>query len=88
MKIITLFVQALLLSTLCAKAYAESPPLELETTVIKGNKEVPQILYMVPWQETKNRSKKAKQKLVLHSLFGDLFDPVLPDTTRLSKPEN
>ena len=52
---------------------------KLDTTVIKGNKEAPQILYMVPWQETKTLTKKEEQKLVLHSLFGDLFDPMLPE---------
>jgi hypothetical protein len=51
--------------------------IELEITTIKGNKELPKILYLVPWKEIK-QAKKAEQKLVLHSLFGDLFDPVLP----------
>lgn len=51
--------------------------IELKTTIIKGNKELPKILYIVPWQEIKS-SKKAERKLVLHSLFGDLFDPILP----------
>ena len=51
--------------------------IELETTIIKGNKELPKILYVVPWKDIKN-SKKSERKLVLHSLFGDLFDPVLP----------
>jgi len=51
---------------------------ELETTFIKGNKELPQILYIVPWKEIKE--KKGKEKiLVLHSLFGDAFDPVTPE---------
>jgi hypothetical protein len=53
--------------------------LELETTIIKGNKELPQILYVVPWQDIK-RSRKKEQQIVLYSLFGDLFDPVNPDT--------
>ena len=57
-------------------AYAEDK-IELRTTIIKGNKELPKILYVVPWKDIK-RSKKAERKLVLHSLFGDLFDPVLP----------
>lgn len=52
--------------------------LKLETTIIKGNKEVPQILFIVPWRDTKNSNKKEEQKLILHSLFGDLFDPLLP----------
>lgn len=51
--------------------------IELRTTTITGNKELPKILYVVPWKDIK-RSKKAERKLVLHSLFGDLFDPVLP----------
>ncbi|VAW58075.1 hypothetical protein MNBD_GAMMA11-1347 [hydrothermal vent metagenome] len=52
--------------------------IELRTTTIKGNKELPKILYVVPWKDLK-KSRKAERKLVLHSLFGDLFDPVLPD---------
>lgn len=51
--------------------------IELETTTIKGNKELPKILYIVPWQEVRPQKQK-QQELVLHSLFGDLFDPVLP----------
>lgn len=52
--------------------------LELDTTFIKGNKELPQILYVVPWKDIK-RSKKQEQRIQLHSLFGDLFDPVNPE---------
>ena len=52
--------------------------LELETTFIKGNKELPQILYIVPWTDIK-RSRKKEQQIVLYSLFGDLFDPINPD---------
>lgn len=51
--------------------------IELETTIIKANKELPKVLYIVPWKEVKSQ-KKNQQELVLHSLFGDLFDPVLP----------
>lgn len=51
--------------------------IELRTTTIKGNKELPKILYVVPWKDIK-QSKKAERKLVLHSLFGDLFDPIVP----------
>ena len=52
--------------------------LELETTFIKGNKEMPQILYVVPWKDIK-KSKKKEQQIVLYSLFGNLFEPVNPD---------
>ena len=51
--------------------------IELQVTVIKGNKELPKILYIVPWKEVKSQSEE-QQELVLHSLFGDSFDPVLP----------
>ena len=57
--------------------YAEDR-LELETTFIKGNKELPQIIYIVPWKDIKS-SRKKQQKIVLYSLFGDLFDPVNPE---------
>jgi len=50
---------------------------ELETTFIKGNKELPQVLYIVPWKDVK-KEKGKKKILVLHSLFGDAFDPVTP----------
>ena len=53
--------------------------LELKTTIIKSNKEFPQLMYLVPWQETRSVSRKEVQKLKLHSLFGDLFDPLLPE---------
>jgi hypothetical protein len=52
--------------------------IELDTTIVKGNKELPNILYIVPWKEI-SKTKKPEHRLVLHSLFGDLFDPVLPE---------
>lgn len=70
------FIILLLISVIFSISNAEDK-IELRTTIIKGNKELPKILYVVPWKDIK-RSKKAERKLVLHSLFGDLFDPVLP----------
>lgn len=67
---------ALVLLSLSSVVSAEDT-IELQTTIIKGNKELPKILYIVPWKEVK-QNKIAERKLVLHSLFGDLFDPVLP----------
>lgn len=52
--------------------------LELKTSVIKGNKELPQVLYIVPWQTIK-KEEKAPGNLVLHSLYGDIFTPVTPE---------
>jgi len=70
------FILIFIFSLVSSTAIAEDK-IELRTTTIKGNKELPKILYVVPWKDIK-RSKKAERKLVLHSLFGDLFDPVLP----------
>ncbi len=71
------FLLLLLILLASQMSIAAEDAIELETTVIKGNKELPKILYVVPWKDIK-RSKKVERKLVLHSLFGDLFDPVLP----------
>jgi len=57
--------------------------IELETTTIKSNKELPKVLYIIPWKELKLSKNNNDQQLVLHSLFGDLFDPVTPDYTDL-----
>ncbi len=48
---------------------------ELKTSFIKGNKELPQVLYIVPWQEIKKTTKKP-ENMVLHSLYGDIFQPI------------
>jgi len=58
-------------------AMAQEDTIELDTAVIKGNTELPKILYVVPWQDAA-KGKTVKQKLVLHSLFGDLFEPFTP----------
>jgi len=53
--------------------------MELDTLKIQGNKELPKVLFVVPWQEVKSsKDGKEEQGLVLHSLYGDLFDPVMP----------
>lgn len=59
-----------------SQAFAEVE-IKLDTTTIKGNTELPKIIYIVPWQESK-QFKSKEQHLVIHSLYGDLFDPVLP----------
>ncbi len=57
--------------------FAQEDRVELDTTIIKGNTELPKILYVVPWKDLDGVSG-TQQKLMLHSLFGDLFDPVSP----------
>jgi len=50
--------------------------IKMDTTTIKGNTELPKILYIVPWQEIKH-SKKNEQEFIIHSLYGNLFNPIL-----------
>jgi len=74
----------LIIATFCCllpPAYAEDK-IELKITTIRGNKELPQILYIVPWQGTK-KSALDEQNIVLHSLFGDLFDPFNPEESAI-----
>lgn len=52
--------------------------IELDTTRIKGNAELPKYTYIVPWQDKKSQDQSSR-KLVLHNLYGDLFDPQMPD---------
>lgn len=56
--------------------------LELDTTIIKGNTELPKILYVVPWQDDLE-TEIGEQRLVLHSLFGDVFEPTAPKEAQL-----
>ena len=67
---------ALFLLTISAPLFAQDV-IELDTTTIKGNTELPKFLYVVPWQD-KTRENTDEQKLVLHNLYADLFDPVMP----------
>jgi len=59
------------------KVNSSSDRVELKTSFIKGNKELPQALYIVPWQEIK-KTKATEENIVLHSLYGDIFQPVTP----------
>lgn len=57
-------------STLAVDTDAPSPEPE-------ANRDAPNILYVVPWNETP--TQKAKDpKLVIHDLVGDLYEPQLP----------
>lgn len=72
----TLTILATILFTLSSWAVV-ADEVELETTFIKGNKELPQVLYIVPWKEMK-KEKRKQEILVLHSLFGNAFEPATP----------
>lgn len=73
-------MKKLLLTTcllaLTLQATAEDT-IELDTTTIKGNTELPKYLYVVPWADKEAKLDKDR-KVRLHNLNGDLFDPVMP----------
>jgi hypothetical protein len=74
------FCLVVIFSALFSEALvAEGNNVQVETTRIKANKELPKVLYLVPWKEMES-TKNAEQKLVIHDFFGDLYDPVLPST--------
>lgn len=52
--------------------------LDLDTTTITGNTELPKSLYVVPWQD-REIERDDEYRLSLHNLYGDLFDPRLPN---------
>ena len=71
-------------------SYAAEEEIKLDTTYIKANKELPQILYVVPWKDIR-QTGEPKQKLVLHDFFGDLYNPVTPqqlDQLEAATPTN
>ena len=70
-------MKSLFLITLVSIPCLAQDKIELKTIQIKGNKELPKILYVVPWQDAQ-RNKESKQKLKLHNFFGDLYQPLTP----------
>lgn len=42
----------------------------------RGNSELPNVLYITPWRAPETAHKT--QQLTLHSLYGDLFEPIEP----------
>ncbi len=58
---------------------AERDVINLDGVQIKGNKELPQILYIVPWQEVETKRRVKAQDIVLFSLSERKIKPVMPD---------
>ena len=61
----------------CALSANAQDKIELKTIQIRGNKELPKILYVVPWQDAA-RADNAEHKLKLHDFFGELYEPLAP----------
>lgn len=76
MRMRNLFLLLLLMPLLPAHA---QEVIELETTTIKGNTELPKYLYVVPWQNSKSKSG-GDRKLKLPNLYGEYFDPLMPES--------
>ncbi len=55
---------------------------EMQTTKISDNTELPKILYLVPWKSV-DSNQASHHQLVLHSMYGDIFNPQTPEP-----PEN
>lgn len=80
----TLIKLSLLFGFVCPNLSVAQDTIELDTTTIKGNTELPKYLYVVPWQD-KEGSRDKERKLKLHNLYGDLFDPVMPENTLIEE---
>jgi len=77
MKIFISILFAAIITFLYSNQAMAEIEIQMDTTTIKANTELPKIIYIIPWQETK-RFKNKEQLLVIHSLFGDLFEPSMP----------
>jgi len=53
--------------------------INLDGVQIRGNKELPQILYIVPWQEVETVRRVQEQDIMLYSLSERRIKPVMPD---------
>jgi len=58
---------------------ADGDVINLDGVQIRGNKELPQILYIVPWQEVETIRRVQEQDIVLHSISERRIKPVMPD---------
>jgi len=56
--------------------------INLDGVQIRGNKELPQILYILPWQEVKTKRRVKEQDIVLFSLTERRIKPVIPDINK------
>lgn len=57
---------------------ADDDVINLDGVQIRGNKELPQILYIVPWQEVETIRRVQEHDITLHSLSERRIAPVMP----------
>ncbi|UZJ44252.1 hypothetical protein OOT55_16555 [Marinimicrobium sp. C6131] len=58
----------------------ESPriEIEMETTRIRSNRELPKLLYIIPWRDTELSDRSGERKILIPDLFSDYYEPLLP----------
>ena len=54
--------------------------IELKSSTIKGNSELPKILYVVPWKKV--AATEIKYKLTVHGISDDVMKPIDPEEFR------
>jgi len=60
---------------------------EMDTARIQSVKELPMLLYIVPWKDTELSTSQQQRRIVIHDLFGDFFDPVMPQSATQKEGE-
>src|SRR5690554_6040522 len=52
--------------------------IEMDATHIRSNRELPKLLYIIPWRDTELSADSSDRKIVIPDLFADYYDPILP----------
>ena len=75
-------IPAFLLFSLVGPTVCAEDNVNVDTTHIKASKELPKVLYVIPWKDIDSK-KDMDEKIVLPELFGDLYEPVLPENPEI-----
>lgn len=71
LRFITLFLLLLPLSGMAEQR------IKLESSTITGNRELPKILYVVPWKKV--AATRIEYKLTVHGIADDVMKPIDPE---------
>lgn len=52
--------------------------IEMEATRIRSNRELPKLLYIIPWRDTELSDRSDERKILIPDLFSDYYEPLLP----------
>lgn len=56
--------------------------IEMEATRIRSNRELPKLLYIIPWRDTELSDRSDERKILIPDLFADYYEPLLPRETK------